>query len=199
MAPDPGENSVFVPSRYYYFTSLESGSRGGTGVRTTENGISRRPGSGLPQGRGGKFPLTEKGLPLYCITREDGYPIWGLIGKPVQGRHGPAAVTGDETCSSHSFLQGKGKAQEVGRSGSQKTCPSVWPASPEKGQKAGPGFLPPGPPGIKKAGRHPRVFTDPGFFFRLAAGGWGASPKKFRRVADERRFDRLPGEQFFSA
>ena len=28
-------------------------------------------------------------------------PVQGLIGKPVKDRRGPAAVTGDEPCTSH--------------------------------------------------------------------------------------------------
>jgi hypothetical protein len=47
----------------------------------------------------------------------------GLKGKPVQVRHGPAAVTGDETCETPLFrLKPDGKAQGVGGSGNQKTC-----------------------------------------------------------------------------
>ena len=41
-------------------------------------------------------------------------------GKTVRIRRGPAAVTGDETCSSHCTVT-RGKAQGLGRSGSQKT------------------------------------------------------------------------------
>ena len=39
----------------------------------------------------------------------------GIKGKPVQIRHGPAAVTGDETCVMPLFrLKPNGKAQGVG-------------------------------------------------------------------------------------
>jgi hypothetical protein len=46
----------------------------------------------------------------------------GLKGKTVQGRHGPAAVAGDEIHRATVPDKGNGKAWRVERSGSQKTC-----------------------------------------------------------------------------
>ncbi len=46
--------------------------------------------------------------------------FYSVIGKTVRIRRGPAAVTGDETCTSHCILF-CGKGQGVDRSGSQKT------------------------------------------------------------------------------
>jgi len=45
-----------------------------------------------------------------------------LEGNLVEFEDGPAAVTGDERCIGHCLPQANGKAQQVGRTGSQKTC-----------------------------------------------------------------------------
>jgi hypothetical protein len=59
---------------------------------------------------------------IYASFKHTG-ALRGLKGKPVQVRHGPAAVTGNETCEMPLFqLEPNGKAQGVGGSGNQKTC-----------------------------------------------------------------------------
>jgi len=59
------------------------------------------------------------------------------IGKPVQIRHGPAAVCGDETRKRTLYrkplgTKRYGKARGVGRSTSQKTCRSLYRILGEK-------------------------------------------------------------------